>query len=413
MNRNVVLISIDSLRADRCGHLGGPRDLTPTLDRMAADGVAFQNALAPGPKTPESMPTVFTGHQWRFAPEDRGDLDWRAGIRPHMRRHETISERLSAGGYETVAFTPNGFTTEYFGFGRGFDEFEDFLDEEIRPGFGVPDVLRGLLKFLRKEGNWKTWERYYDDVVDRVADAEEPYFLWVFLLDVHSPYLVPRSYRRENSWLDMMRANWAMHGAGEPHDVRDVLVSAYEDTVTYADAFLERLREDLEDTDPVFVVHSDHGEALGERGFFGHERYLYGENLRVPFVVENADASATVERPVSLSVVPSVVEAAAYDRLADLLDSMDRDPATPVVAHTEEGDRSAVRVGPYKLVTNPDAPPELYEVAADPDERRDRAEDWPALRDLLETYARTVERRRGEEVAVATAAADLVETASL
>lgn len=413
MSENIVLISIDSLRADRCGHLGG-RHLTPTLDSLADDGISFQQAHAPGPKTPESMPAVFTGQQW-WSPNAEFDMNaWGDSIRPHMSRRESIAEALSRAGYETIAFTPNGFTSQYFGFDSGFDHFEDFLDDEIRPGFDIPNFVRGLIKFVRKEGNWKTWERYYDDVLDSVESASEPYFLWVFLLDVHSPYLVPREYRSENSFLDMMRANWKRDDASESDGSRDKLVSAYDDTVGYADEFISQLTADLADSDPTYVIHSDHGEAFWEHGRQGHDRLLYQENLHVPFVVGNTDVETTVERPISLKILPDLLGAIAADDLQSLVEDLEReDWTTPVVAHSEEGARTAVRLGPYKYIANHDGDAELYDLSTDPHERTDLSDDRTELLSLLRSCEQKYRQTKIEEASIRDSAAEVAETARL
>ena len=396
MNPNIVLITIDSLRADRCGHLNQDVDLTPTIDRMARNGICFRDAIAPGPKTPESMPAIFTG-QYPTGHRTDSDLDsWQAEIESHMLKRETIPEFLSDRGYETIAFTPNGFTSRYFGFDEGFDFFKDFLDEDIRPGFDVPNHLRGLIKLVRQEGNWKRWEGYYDDVVDRVRDASQPYFLWVFLLDVHSPYMVPRAYRRENSWLEMMYANWRAHNVNDPDAAHGRLVSAYEDTVRYVDAFVDRLTTDLDDTDPAYLIHSDHGEALSDHGVYGHEQYLYEENVRVPFVIDGVPASATVDRPVSLRSIPDAIRTIADGDAASLPRRYEAG-RVPVVAHSTEGGRTAVRTARYKYIATPDGD-ELYDLETDPNERENLAAELTGLRDALHEYVRSFRNDWGERV---------------
>lgn len=407
------MISIDSLRADRCGHLGG-KELTPTLDKMADDGVAFTEAVAPGPKTPESMPAVFTGQQW-CSPSKQFNLEsWVDSIRPHMQAHDTLAQKLSRKGYETIGFSPNGFTTEYFGFDHGFDHFEDFIDDEFRPGFDIPNFLRGLIKFVRKEGNWKTWERYYDQVFESVQSATEPYFLWVFLLDVHSPYLVPREYRRENSFLEMLSANWRRDSASESEEVHSNLLSAYDDTVPYIDDFLSRLQQDIADTNPVYVVHSDHGEAFGERGYYGHDRLLYQENVHVPFVLGNTRFESTLDRPVSLMAIPDLLEAIADEQLKSFVEELGADIwRHPAVAHSEEGERTALRLGSYKYISKRNGSPELYNLDRDPDERENIATDASNLQSTLDSYVSRFAAARTEEQCIRQTVKGLTESSQL
>lgn len=410
MARNVVLLTIDSLRADHCGYVSGG-DLTPTLDGLADDGVAFTDALAPGPKTPESMPAIMTGrHQPRDV--DVGGIDsWERIIRPQVGARRTLAERFDRRGYTTIGFSPNGFTSSYFGFDAGFDRFEDFLEHDVRPSKRVPGPLRGLLKWVRREGNWKQWEGYYDDVLESVQAAvdgsDEPYLLWVFLMDVHSPYLVPRSHRRD-SWPGMVYANMRSEAVVESPSVRRRLRRTYEDAVGYADDCLSRLREDLPG-DPVFCVHADHGEAFGEHGDYGHERHLYRENLHVPFVVGGVDVDRTVHRPVSLVALPRVLAGAATggDALEAELSALATD--RPAVAKSGEGGRIAVRSGRLKLVRSADGV-ELYDLVDDPDERRDRSTELSTASEVLERYADRHERGEREELRIRSCARDVVDS---
>lgn len=385
MSRNVVLVTIDSLRADHCSWWGYDRETTPTLDRMAAEGIAFEDAVAPGPKTPESMPAIFTGEFPVGGTRGSGLTDWKEQVYPHMRARETLPEMFSRRGYTTAGFTPNGFTSRYFGFDAGFDTFEDFLDDEYRPGFDVPNVVRGLFKWIRREGNWKLWEQYYDDVLTWVRQADTPFFLWVFLLDVHSPFLVPSGHRSSNSWPEMVYANYRSDKADESKAVYDRLHSAYEDTIRYADAFLERLEEDLRNRDPAYVVHADHGEAFGEHEQYGHQERLFEENLHVPFVVSNVDRSETISQCVSLRQLPEILQWAGEttgDR--SIVEHLDTD--SPVFARSREGGRVAVRLDSFKYIRH-DGDGVLYDLQQDPRETTDISAERSEMYRFLERFA--------------------------
>jgi arylsulfatase len=350
---NVVLVTVDSLRADHCSFMGYERGTTPALDRMAADGLVFERAIAPGPATPESMPAIFTGQY----PVDRGGAaeselaTRRDRIHQHMTSRETLSERLSRLGYETAAFTPNPFTSRHFGFGQGFDRFEDFMDESTRgalyqrifrgflEGGGIASLARVAMNFWQREEVLKPWESYYDDVVSWVRDADEPYFLWVFLMDAHNPYMASSEYRSQ-SRLAQFRANlefWRQsHETPFSETVHQRLVTAYDDAIRYADAFLAELRADLGD-DVVYAVHGDPGEAFGEHGTYGHEPYLYRENVHVPLVVGNVDGGR-VECPVSLRSLPGI--------LTNVATGGDPSPpgTVPVLSRSRQGGRSAAHL---------------------------------------------------------------------
>ncbi|QCC47214.1 sulfatase [Halobellus limi] len=350
---NIVLVTVDSLRADHCGCYGYERNTTPTLDTMAREGTKFEHAIAPGPATPESMPVIFTG-DWPVDRDVDGDSELvrrRERIRAHMEARYTLPERMRELGYETAAFTPNPFTSRHFGFDQGFDHFQDFMDESNRgslyetvfqgflEGSGASSLARAFVNFWQREEVFKPWESYYEEVLEWTRNATEPYFLWVFLMDAHNPYLSSAEYRTQ-SRLREFRANvefWRQsHETPFSDTVHGELVTAYDDSVRYSDAFLERLRSDLREDDPVIAVHGDHGEAFGEHDVYGHEPYLYEENVRVPLVVDGPPAGE-ISEPFSLRELPDVLSSiAAGDTTIG--------PTRPAVARTRDGDALSVRI---------------------------------------------------------------------
>ena len=388
-SRNLVLVSIDSLRGDHCGFLGDDRGLTPTLDALAAEGVAYRNAIAPGPQTFSSMPTVFTGRRRRPTSLDEYPqrTHWErrlAAINEHMRRHASIAERLGERGYDTGAVTPNPWTSTASGFDRGFDEFVDFseadsggwvtsvadrlpgVDADSRPVELVSNLVSGSEFFAR-------WETLYDDI-ERVRESlSEPYFLWVFVLDTHFPFIPARAHREEQGLLGTYygtyRSSDPMRGKGgelSPR-VRESVLRSYRDTVRSADAFVARLRADLAGDDPALIVHADHGESFGDHGNYGHHhREVYEENVRVPYLVHNAGVSAEVTEPTSLSSV--------HDTALDIARDGTFDPAAAaapyVVSSSECGTNRAMRGVPFKRVES-GGEARLFDLAVDPGERSD------------------------------------------
>jgi len=407
--RNVVLVTFDSHRADHCGYMGYDHDTTPVLDAMAEDGLAFENAVAPGPSTPESMPVIMTGDFPLDGDEGKTLLATRrAKIRRHMAARETLAERFSRAGYDTAAFSPNPYTSRYFGFDEGFDHFEDFLGgsrEELYQrmldgalaGLPLGSVLpiRILLNWAQREEVFKPWEAFYEDIRAWTERASEPYFLWVLLMDTHDPYLVPDEYRTQSRWA-MYHANYRLWRQGhEPpfsDTTHDRLVRAYDDSIAYADAFLDQLRTDLAADDPLIAVHGDHGEAFGEHGTYGHHQQLYEENIHVPFVV-----SGTVDRDVTAPV--------ALRRMPDLLESLAIDGTLPeyedrwVPAQTLDEDRIAVRGRDFKYLRYDDTA-WLYDLANDASEQSPHEDlDEIVRAPVIQWDENVAERRRIADVA--------------
>ncbi|ELZ10979.1 arylsulfatase A family protein [Halovivax asiaticus JCM 14624] len=323
-SRSVVLVTIDSIRADHCGFGGNDGGLTPNLDELAADGLVFENAVAPAPATHGSATTFLTGEFPVERDGARGSdrASMKAYIREHLAARDTVAQRFSRMGYETAAFTANPWTSRYFGFNDGFDHFEDFMETDASKGF-LADGERSnpLSSLVLKAMNWwqgqdmfMSWEAFYDDIVAWTESADEPYFLWVFLVDAHLPYLPPTGYRSRSS-LVTYPANLALFadraGDGLVRPFHGVLTQTYEDTIRYTDEFVGRATAEF-GGDPLFVVHGDHGEAFGDHGMYGHGRDLYDELIDVPLVVANGP-TGRVERPLPLRNLPELLTSLARE----------------------------------------------------------------------------------------------------
>jgi len=404
MSRNIVLVTVDSLRADHCGYMGYDAASTPTLDRMAENGVAFRNAITPSPSTPESMTAVHTGDFVTTYEQVGGDgsvlASRRSNVRQNLENRPTIAETLSKAGYETAAFTPNTFASRHFGFSKGFDHFTDFLEtswsariyqrvfEKFLEGNSWLTPLRLVIQRARNGEMFTSWEDIYDRILNRARSMDEPYFLWVFLLDVHLPYFVARSRRTNVSWLDMWRYNVRLYGSDPTFSEGEgeVLVDLYDATVERFDEFLSSITDDLTGDDPVFLVHADHGEAFGEHGTYGHEPYTYEENVHVPLVVSNLDRTADRDDPVTLRSLPlTIASVAGADepfRAPSLFDG-----ERSYVLTTPQG-RPALRTRYWKYIRDGNGE-ELYHLREDPGEQNDLSDKSPdtlcILRGLLDS----------------------------
>jgi arylsulfatase len=409
---NIVLVSIDSLRADHCGFLGDDRGLTPTMDALADEGVAYERAVAPGQQTFSSMPAVFTGRPRPPTTLERypQDSHWErrlAAIDEHLGRYALLSERLRERGYDTAGITPNPWTSTASGFDRGFDRFLDYsgteadswprtivdrvpgIDADTRPVELVLNMLSGSEFFAR-------WETLYEDIQRTREQLSEPYFLWTFILDTHFPFIPGRAHRREQSLLgtyySAYRSSEPMRGNGGdmPDRVRRSVERSYRDTVRASDAFIDRLQSDLAADDPVLMVHADHGESFGEHGEYGHHhRGVYQENVHVPYFIHNAGVTETVDAPTSLTSIVDTALGIARDGTFD--------PASEVtpyaIATSESGTNRAVTGRRYKLVEHGDDRL-LFDLDRDPDERTDLSRVLPGrcreLRQQLDRFDRHI-----------------------
>lgn len=271
---NVLLVTVDTLRADSLGFAGHPRAATPVLDRLAAQGVVFPRAHAHNVMTLPSHANILTGRY----PFEHGVRDNAGFVLPDD--VPTVATLLSAAGFRTAAFIGAFPLDVRYGLGRGFDVYDDHYPESSRPG-AVP-------------------ERQGDEVVELAhawwrGAAGERRFLWVHLFDPHAPYAPPEPY--------------ASRFESEP----------YLGEVAAVDAFLAPLLEPLLDGDDggrtLVVFTSDHGEAFGDHGELTHGLFAYEATLRVPLVLWGAGLSAgRSELPARhVDLLPTVLEATGVE----------------------------------------------------------------------------------------------------
>lgn len=175
-NQNIILITADSLRADYCGFLNSAMATTPTLDRMAEDGVVFENAIAPGPRTLSSIPEIFTGRQLPKTEADNWSYEVRMGrISSHMANHTALPQKLKEEGYTTAAYTANPWTTPNTNFDRGFDHFYEIKNErEIVNRFSgtALEPIKWMSNWVFKETWFSQWPTFYEEIRRTVEQLE-------------------------------------------------------------------------------------------------------------------------------------------------------------------------------------------------------------------------------------------------
>jgi len=307
---NVVLLTVDALRADHCSCYGYERETTPTLDRLVADGARFERAYSASSHTREAIPALLTGRY----PDECVDGGYRLAA-------DGVATHLLDTGHATGAFHSNPFVSRGYGYGTDFDEFDDDLH------LGQHRFLALAQRFLDKLRN-----RHYAragtinerslDWLDAL-DGDRSFFLWNHYMDPHGPYCAPEGYQtlfhdERVRTADAQELYWRA-AAEDPDSVTDAerreMLNCYDEEIRYVDAeigaFLDGLRERglLEET--LVIVTADHGDLFGEHGLYGHPRRLYEELLHVPMLVlGDGVSSGVVEAPAStLDVVPTALDA--------------------------------------------------------------------------------------------------------
>ena len=391
---NLLIVLSDTTREDHLGLGGYARDTTPRLNALAARGALFENHYSHASRTGPSVASLFTG----LHPRSHGAVNplefWdQKGVLDDS--HTTLAEVLSAAGWATAAFVTNPNVGQRFGFAQGFDTYE-FPASRTVEGVG-----RTALRWLN--------------------GRQEPWMLYLHLLEPHSPYEAPRPYDElytDPSYTGPFdgrheQLDAVVGGALTPDAAdREQLVALYDQEVRVLDAVLGDVLAVLEKRGAldrtVIVFLSDHGEEFLEHGSLLHGYTLYEEQLRVPLVVVDprrgsvrvAAATRMVDvLPTLLELLDVAPPAGLQGR--SLVPLMDGEELPPLPLYAEAS-LHAVKIVRMKSVTDhgwklirnwlPEMKDELYFLDEDPGETRDLIEEEPEQAARLRQVMEDVER---------------------
>jgi len=389
----VLLITIDTLRADALGSYGNPRIETPALDGLAGRSIQFMNAQAPSSWTLPSVATILTG----LAPDVHGAVRVNTALPETVR---TLAERLSGSEIQTAAFVNNPYLEPPYRLDQGFRTYQAYPRE--LPGLTVGAALQhGLLgRPVRIDGSPASLT---DRAIDWLGtEAWGPFFLWVHYFDPHIPYAPGRRWRPEAP--PPAGRTVAFHKTDpQPEDEagRQWVRTLYEAEVRGVDAEIGRLlaafrRLGLEEQ-TLIVVTSDHGEEFWEHDGFEHGHTLYRELLHVPLLIRPPGLAAArrIEAPVGLDrLAPTILELCGIQADPDHFSGRSLVPhwSEAEAPHTQsifgstalfERELRSVRSGAFKLIEEVDGgSAELYNVLDDPGETQPMAGEPERMADL-------------------------------
>jgi choline-sulfatase len=364
---NVVLITLDTTRADRMGFLGSKLGLTPNLDALANQAVVFTRAYSQVPLTPPSHATILTGTFPQFNHVDDFGSRLSADV-PYL------PELLRKYGYHTAAFVSSVILDPVQGTGQGFDRGFDSYDAGFhrrRPG----------------EDRYQSIERRADVVVEHALawmdkHPSGPFFVWMHFYDPHDPYDPPEPYKTRY--------------AKEPYDGE----IAYMDSAI--GKFLTQLRAKGRYDHTLIAVMADHGEALGGHGEKAHGVFLYDETIHVPLLfkmpAESSEGKRVEGRAMLVDVTPTILQAVGVaipkqvqgESLLPVIRAGARQkfPDQPAFSETDYPRKAfgwsslrAWRTGKYLFVEAPRR--ELYDQTVDPDAEHNLAASSQAVTDTL------------------------------
>jgi len=366
---NVLLITLDTVRADHVSCYGYERQTTPNLDAFSREGVLYKNAYATAPWTLSSHASMFTGkyptrHGANFNPDsiqiakyfenqkgqqfDMRDLNTRS-IFKLSEENITLAEILSERGYRTAGIIGGPFTASIFGLAQGFDYYDEkFLDVEKDASFSliyqVIDLFFSLKDFIAQHG-YSAAKRSASQLNEAAfqwleKNHEQPFFLFINYFDAHTPYIPPPPYdgyfgktdkgiiahhspRTDSSYVTAESVLMFAVIAGSHQltfEEKELFVSRYDGEIRYLDHCLGLLLEKLKALkvydNTLIIITSDHGEAFGEHSLVSHGRTLYEEMLHVPLIIKNPSASpgrGVIEKRVSLvDLFPTILSCPDY-----------------------------------------------------------------------------------------------------
>lgn len=375
---SVLLVSIDTLRADRLGSYGYKAAATPVLDGLAGRGLRFDQATTVTPLTLPAHASLLTGTFPGFhGVRDNGSFYVDEAM-------TTLAEVFKARGYRTGGFVGAFVLDRRWGIGQGFDRyFDDFdlsryemaggLDAAQRPG---SEVVDRALEWLREE----------DD---------RPFLAWVHLYDPHGPYAPPEPFRSR---------------------FPATIQGAYDGEVASADTQVGRLLAALEESgrlrSTIVVVVGDHGEMLGEHGEQQHGFFVYDAAVRIPLIMAgpNVPARVVADQVRIVDVMPTILEMAGAETPSDVqgvsLVPLGRGEPVDLLGYSETwypryhygwSELRTVRDGRYKLIAAPRR--ELYDIRDDPGETRDLSVANPRVADALERALKEMAARTSSKAA--------------
>ena len=318
---NVILITAESLRADRLGTYGYKRNTTPNIDRLAEESLVFTDAVSPSGATAHSISQIMSSkylHADNISEEiDIGQV--------YFRYENSLVDKINQAGYSTVGIAPHTNLQEFQGFGKNFDTYLNPLPhltdytkiETFRENkYLIFPEFEPLKKYLKETEADELTEM----AVSQIEKQNSSYFMWLHYMDPHTPYMPP-----EREYVDYFRQNLSgkknhigyYNLFGEKLNIterqKERLKNLYDSEVRFLDEHIGSLVDHLKETDQlddtVIIFTGDHGECLGEHRLINHNR-LYRCSVNVPMLVHiPGEGHERIDTPVSgIDIMPTILD---------------------------------------------------------------------------------------------------------
>ena len=404
---NVLVVVVDTLRADHLSSYGYDRETSKYFDELSQQGVLFENAYSTSSWTLPAHASILTG----LYPFEHG-----ATSSPLDETHPVLGEKLKELGYTTAAFSANATVfNKRNGFGRGFIHFDDHFQT-------IGDMVKNTVYGRMFEYYVMNKILNYKDEMGRIRASDvnqsvfnwvdsvqaQPFFIFINYYDVHSPYIPPQPFRNQFSEIDnpggLINGYWSSDGlyVNLSSEQMQSEIDAYDGSIAYVDYSVRKLMEGLGQRDmlnnTIVVIVSDHGELFGEHGLRAHSNSLYKEVIQVPLIMYwpgYIPGGIKISQPVSIASIPGTVMQLVNDvdknvffqpSLVSLWDDS-VDPSTfplplaevdklgyvPQQALTAHGAMKSVVSSDWQYITHELYGEELFDLANDPKENKNLA----------------------------------------
>lgn len=390
---NIVIVSMDTLRADHLGFYGHSHATSPTLDRLAESALVFDDMICEVPLTGPSFAAMMTSQHPRTTGVTRNGIQLPDNV-------STVAEIFEGAGYETLCVTSNWtLKSRLLGLDRGFRTYDD----------GFKKKRWGILKSERDAK--EVTELGLEALANR--DKDRPLFAWFHYSDPHAPYKLRKGFKVSNE-------------DDYPGDQGADIKVRYDSEIAYTDSFIEKLLAAVPKDNTYIIFVGDHGESLYEHDYLGHGRRIYQTGLKIPFMILGpeieADRTHVPARGIDVGV--TLLGLAGLEATSDMqgIDLLQADHATPRTRVVEtyggavpnlpgakalmadkDAQLQSVISGQWKLITDSERH-ELFDLGADPGELVNLADEHPErvekLAAIIEEWSVATSSGESEDVAL-------------
>lgn len=327
--KNIILLTIDCLRADHLSCMGYSKKTTPFIDSLAKEGILFTNAISVGAITKQSFPAIL-GSIYPLMCENLDNS---------MKKTTPIAKMLQKNGYATGAFHSNIIISKRYNYQKGFDVFDDnfptaqkvfnktmWIRRQKRLQPLLTYLSKTVLSFIREKSPKVTAEKINDAALKWINSINKPFFAWIHYMDVHGPYLPEQKYVDQICDTKISRKElfilWRkiVDALKNPLNLSEseikIAVDYYDACILQVDDYIKKLVQSLKESgklkNTIIIITADHGEEFNDHGNLSHHRKLYDELIHVPFIMYNWDANTAglvIDEVISsIDIAPTILD---------------------------------------------------------------------------------------------------------